>query len=149
MRARTIAVLLAVACVIYLAVIGLQAIVLIRSGDVVALLLGVGLLVLPVVGAWVVVKELQFGAATQRLARILEEEGSLPPDDLPKRPSGRPDVAAADARFQQRQQELDADLGNWRRWFFLAVAYDDAGDRRRGRAAMRKAVALHETPSPR
>jgi len=146
-KARRIAALLAVACAIYLAVLGLQAIILIRSGHFVAVLLGAALLILPVVGAWVVVKELQFGAATQRLARILEEEGSLPADDLPRRPSGRPEVAAADARFHQRQQELDADVDNWRRWFLLAIAYDDAGDRRRGRAAMRKAVALHAASS--
>lgn len=149
MKARTIAVLLAVACAIYLLVIGSQAVVLIRTGNGVAVLLGIGLLVLPVVGAWVVVKELQFGIATQRLARILEEEGSLPPDDLPRRPSGRAEVAAADARFHRRQEELEADAGNWRRWFYLAVAYDDAGDRRRARSAMRRAVALHQTPSTR
>ena len=145
MKARTVAVLLAAACAIYLAVIGFQALVLIGSGHFVAVLLGVGLLILPGVGVWVVVKEMQFGAATQRLARILEGEGALPVDDLPRRPSGRAEVAAADARFRQRQEELDADADNWRRWFFLAVAYDDAGDRRRGRAAMRRAIGLHDT----
>lgn len=144
MKARTVAALLALACTVYLVVIGFQAVVLIRSGELVAVLLGLGLLVLPIVGAWVVVKELQFGAATQRLARALQAEGALPADDLPRRPSGRPDVAAADARFRQREQELGADSGNWRRWFFLAVAYDDSGDRRRGRAAMRRAIALHQ-----
>ena len=40
--------------------------------------------------------------------------------------------------------ELDQDPNNWRRWYRVARAYDYAGDRRRARDAMRKAVELQE-----
>jgi Flp pilus assembly protein TadD len=32
---------------------------------------------------------------------------------------------------------------DWSAWFRLGLAYDDAGDRRRARAAMRTAIRLH------
>jgi Flp pilus assembly protein TadD len=55
-------------------------------------------------------------------------------------PSGRVDRAAADARFAERRAEVEAAPDDWRRWYRLALAYDDAGDRRRARAAMRTAI---------
>ena len=60
----------------------------------------------------------------------------------PRRPSGRVEREAADAWFDEKQAELEADPQNWRRWFALAQAYDLAGDRNRGRKAMRRAIEL-------
>ncbi len=51
---------------------------------------------------------------------------------------------AADVRFVQRQREVEADPDDWGAWFRLAVAYDDAGDRRRARSAMRTAIDQYE-----
>jgi Flp pilus assembly protein TadD len=58
-------------------------------------------------------------------------------------PSGRPERAAADALFETRREEVEAAPEDWQAWFRLALAYDDARDRRRARAAMRRAIALH------
>jgi Flp pilus assembly protein TadD len=57
-------------------------------------------------------------------------------------PSGRVNRNAADVWFEARREELDADPENWRNWYRLAYAYDIAGDRRRARQTMRKAVDL-------
>jgi Flp pilus assembly protein TadD len=46
--------------------------------------------------------------------------------------------------FETVREELDQDPDNWRRWYRVARAYDYAGDRRRARDAMRKAVELQE-----
>jgi Flp pilus assembly protein TadD len=62
--------------------------------------------------------------------------------DLPRRPSGRVDRDAADAWFEGRRAEVEENSGDWRAWYRLAYAYDVAGDRRRARATMRKAVDL-------
>jgi Flp pilus assembly protein TadD len=35
---------------------------------------------------------------------------------------------------------------DWRTWFRLGIAYDDAGDRRRAREAMRRAISLSRPP---
>ena len=143
MTARRTALLLVGVLVVYLVLVGWRGVLLVRTGDPVAVALGLAVVVLPVVAAVVVVRELRFGGATQRMARELEADGGLPVDDLPRRPSGRVVREAADATFAGRRAEVEAAPEDWRAWYRLAVAYDDAGDRRRAREAMRYAVRLH------
>lgn len=142
MKARVAAWVLAALCGFYLLFIAQRSWVLIWSARPVAVVLGVALLVLPVIGVWVVVRELQFGSRTAELGKALAAAGGLPEDDLPRRPSGRVERSAADARFAERQREVEASPDDWGAWFRLAVAYDDAGDRRRARSAMRAAIEL-------
>lgn len=127
----------------YLALLSRTAIVLMLSGKPVAVLLGVAVLIFPVVGGWAMVATLRAGFAHQRLARLAADGGAeLDVSDLPRRPSGRPERAAADALFERVRAEVEADPEDWRRWYRLARAYDYAGDRRRAREIMRKAVAM-------
>lgn len=147
MNAKVVTALLVGACVVYLVLIGQRALVLMASGEPVALVMGAALLVLPVVGGWVVWREVEFGRTTARLADLLAQRGELPADDLPRRPSGRPERAAADARFAERRDEVARAPDDWGAWFRLGVAYEDAGDRRRARSAMRHAIALHSSRS--
>jgi hypothetical protein len=142
LRARTAVVVLVVVLAFYVVLVGSRGVLLVRDGRPELVLLGLGVLMLPLVGVWLVVKELQFGRATERLAAQLGE-GGLPCGDLPRRPSGRVERAAADAVFTQRKAEVEAAPEDWRGWFRLAVAYDDAGDRSRGRRAMRRAIDVH------
>lgn len=138
-----IAALLTAGVVVYLFLLAGRAIALISSGDAVAVALGVGVLVLPVLGAWIVASTWLAGLRVDRLTRRLAAEDGLPDvSDLPRRPSGRVDRAAADAWFAERKAELDAAPEDWRAWYRVAHAYDIAGDRRRAREAMRKAVEL-------
>ncbi len=138
MRTRGLLALLLVALGAYFAIIGYRGVYLLGEHDVALKVLGAAVLVLPVVGAWVVVAELRFGQATQRLAEHLHDE-DLP--DLPRSPGGRVDRTAADAFFERRKTEVEAAPDDWQGWYRLAVAYDLAGDRRRARAAMRTAIA--------
>ena len=108
--------------------------------------LGIGVLILPIVGAWAMAATLRAGLAHQRLARLAAADGmELDVTDLPRRPSGRIERDAADALFTTTRAELDADPDNWVRWYRLARAYDYAGDRGRAREAMRTAVAMQAT----
>jgi cytochrome c-type biogenesis protein CcmH/NrfG len=127
---------------LYFVVAGQRAVVLLTSGDGVAIGIGVALLVLPLLGAALVAAELAFGFRSQRLARILESEEALPIDDLPRRPSGRPLREAADAEFGRYKAAVEANPQSWRDWFRLGLAYDASGDRRRARAAIRQAIRL-------
>jgi cytochrome c-type biogenesis protein CcmH/NrfG len=138
--ARRVVVVLLVALAAYFALIGYRAVILLGESRVTLKVLGAAVLVLPLVGVWVVVAELRFGAATQRLAAQLDE----PAPELPRTPSGRIDRASADAYFAECRTEVEAEPDDWRGWFRLAEAYDFAGDRRRARSAMRKAIALAE-----
>ncbi len=143
MRARTSALIAFAVLVVYVVAIGWRGVLLLRAGGVVGVLLGLALLALPAVGLWAVLRELRFGRATETLARELDARGLLPVDDLPRSPGGRIDRAAADAWFERFRREVDERPSSWEAWFRMALGYDAAGDRRRARAAMRRAIELH------
>jgi hypothetical protein len=140
---RAVALLLA-ALGVYFALIGYRGVYLLSQSSLELKVLGGAVLALPLVGLWVVVAELRFGKATQRLGRQLDAEGEPPDPELPRTAAGRVERAAADALFAQRKVAVEADPHQWREWFRLAVAYDLAGDRKRARAAMRTAIEFAE-----
>ncbi len=148
MNPRTSAFVVAFVLLVYLVLMGGRAVTMITSGQPVFIALGVAVFVLPVLGAVLVIDQLRFGVSTERLARRLYDEDALPDvSHLPRRPSGRVEREAADAYFDEKQAELEAAPQDWRRWFALAQAYDLAGDRNRGRKAMRRAIELEHTES--
>ena len=143
LRVQLLIAFFCLALIFYFAMLTRTAVALIRSGTPAAVALGIGVLILPVVGAWVMVATLRAGLAHQRLARLAAEDGmELDVTDLPRMPSGRIQREAADGMFATVRAELDADPDNWRRWYRLARAYDFAGDRSRARETMRRAVEL-------
>lgn len=144
-KAKIGAIVVSVLLAFYFVIMGQRAWILIREPDLVPKLMGVALFVLPVVGTWALIMELLFGARMEKLARILEAEGGLPVDDLPRTPGGRIVQEAADEAFAQYQSEAEAAPEDWRSWFRLSCAYDASGDRRRARSTMRKAITMERT----
>jgi cytochrome c-type biogenesis protein CcmH/NrfG len=146
-RSVRIQLMIAVMCaalLVYLALLGRTAVLMITSGHAVAVALGAALLILPGIGLWAMVATLRAGFAHQKLARLAASDGmELDVSALPRRPSGRIERDAADALFDTVRTELDSDPDDWRRWYRLARAYDYAGDRSRAREAMKRAVELH------
>ena len=128
--------------VFYLVVSFQRSVLLLMDSNLAAKAIGAAYLVLPVIGAWALVRELMFGARTEQMAKVLEAEGGLPVDELPRTPAGRIVRAAADAEFEKYREEAEAAPGDWRSWFRLSCAYDAAGDRKRARSSMRDAVRL-------
>jgi cytochrome c-type biogenesis protein CcmH/NrfG len=147
-KGRAAAILMAVVLAVYLVLVGQRAVMFVLTGEPIAIAIGVTLVALPLVGAWALARELWFGLRTQKLVEQLDREGELPVDDLPKRPSGRPEREAADAEFGVYRDAVERDESDWRAWFRLGIAYDASGDRRRARAALRTAIRL-ETVSRR
>lgn len=142
MRTRVLVVVLVGAAVVYAAAVGWRGVLLVTDGDPVAVGFGLALLVFPVVGLLTVAAELRFGVRSARLARRLDAEGALPEDLLARTPSGRVVRESADADFDRWQADVEADPADWRRWYRLALAYDASRDRRRARAAVRRAISL-------
>ncbi|WP_280248088.1 hypothetical protein [Nocardia abscessus] len=127
----------------YFLLLGRIAFSLIVSGDVAAIVIGVGVLILPLLGVWIVAATVRAALAHQHLARRIHAEGlELDTSALPRLPSGRIARAAADELFATVKTEWEADPDNWRVSYRLARAYDYAGDRTRARETMRRAVAL-------
>ena len=145
MRARVAALVMAALLVLYLVFVVNYALLLITSEEPLAKALGFALIVLPFLGAGVLVADLVFVARGERLVRLLGAEGGLPIDDLPRLPSGRPDPVAADLEFPQYQAAVEGQPDSWRAWLRLGLAYDASGDRRRARWATRRAIALERS----
>jgi hypothetical protein len=133
--------------VFYLVVSFQRSLLLLADSNLTAKAIGAAYLVLPVVGAWALIRELMFGARTEQMAKVLEAEGGLPVDELPRTPGGRIVRAAADAEFEKYRVEAESAPEDWRSWFRLSCAYDAAGDRKRARASMRDAVKLFTAAS--
>lgn len=142
MRVRVAVALMTVLLLLYVVLAGQRALILVTSGEPVAIAMGVALIVLPLLALWAIGRELWFGVRAQQLGERLDAEGGLPDEDLPVRPSGRIEREDGDALFPRYRADVEAHPDDWRARYRLALAYDAAGDRRRARAAVRTAVRL-------
>jgi hypothetical protein len=132
---------MAVLLAVYLVLVGWRAVQFIATGEPIAVGIGIALIVLPVLGAWALWRELDFGWRSQQLVRRLDAEGG---GDLglPALPSGRVDREAADAAFDGFRRDVETRPESWQAWLRLGLAYDAVGDRRRARQAVRTAITL-------
>ncbi|OIV36402.1 hypothetical protein BIV57_16490 [Mangrovactinospora gilvigrisea] len=142
MKQRITFAVLSLALVFYFVLAGDRGVVLIRDGRPVVVAFGVAVLILPVIGAWFLWRVVDFGFRSEALARELEAEGGLPVDELRRTPAGRIDRGSADEVFAKRKAEAEAAPEDWRNWFRLAIAYNDARDTPRARKAMQHAIRL-------
>lgn len=142
MKGRFIAGVMSVGVILYGVILVSWGIAVIRSGGPVQVLLGLGILAIPVLGVLAVVRELRFGVESARLARTLVEQDGVPLDTVARDENGRIDAAAAEIEWQRRKALVDQAPEDWRAWFLLGIAYDNARDRKQARAAIRKAITL-------
>ncbi|MDZ8171301.1 hypothetical protein [Microbacterium xanthum] len=133
---------MAVLLAVYIALVGWRAVLLLGTGDPVGIAMGVALIVLPLIAAWGLGRELWFGWRAQQLGRLLEADDDLPVESVGVRPSGRVLREDADAVFPRYRADVEAAPEDWRGWYRLALAYDASGDRRRAREAVRRAIRL-------
>ena len=128
--------------VIYVALLGQKAVLLILDDNWVAKAMGLALLVLPIVAAWAILTEVKFGIDAERLAK----SNSLPELQLELRPSGRATKESAQVEFDRIKALVSQDLDNWELWFRLGECYDASGDRKLARKSIRKAIKLANNP---
>lgn len=127
---------------LYLSATAGRAVALVRTGEPVAVALGIALGVLPLLVGWFILREWRLAATVQRMADELHARGDLPVDDLPRSPGGRIDQEAALKAFEVARDAVEVQPDVWGRWYHLAFAYDAARDRRRARESLRRAAAL-------
>jgi cytochrome c-type biogenesis protein CcmH/NrfG len=142
MTARIGVIIMAALLALYIALVGQRAWLLLMSGEPIAIVMGVALVVLPLIAVWALGRELWFGFRAERIARRLEAEGGLPNDAVAVRPSGRVVREDGDAAFPAYRDDVESNPDDWRAWYRLGLAYDAAGDRRRARSAVRQAIRL-------
>jgi hypothetical protein len=145
MTSRTGFFTLAVVLLLVFAVVAVEGVQLILTGEPAGIGIGVSAFVIPGIGIWFLWRTIHFGRRSEALARELEDQGGLPVDELVRTAGGRIDRASADAVFVRRRAEAEAAPGDWQVWFRLAVAYADAGDTPRARRTMQQAIRLHDS----
>ena len=128
--------------ILYVVLLGDKGFILIGSGRLAVVVMGSVLLVLPAVGLAGIFYEIRFGFRLERLGKTLVARGEFPDFNLDLQPSGRATRVSADAEFERFSAAVEANQDSWSAWFALGMAYDAAGDRRRARAAMRRAIKL-------
>ena len=143
MRSRIIVGILTVVSLVYLVLIGVRGIELIFAGGLRNIVFGLGVLLIPILAGGLILRELRFGYDTVQLGRTLAAEDGIPLDTVERDEFGRIDQAVADAEWQRRKMIVEQAPDDWRAWFLLAIAYDNARDRKQARVAARKAIALY------
>lgn len=130
---------------LYIVVVGQRAVLMLMTGEPIAIALGIALIVMPLIGAWALVKEMQFGFAADRLGRELDAEGGMPVAETELTPSGRIARSDADPLIQRYAAEAEELPSDWRARFRLGVVQDAAGRRKDARASIREAIRLSRT----
>ncbi|WP_372403501.1 hypothetical protein [Sanguibacter suaedae] len=128
---------------LYVWQIGTRSFALVGTGEPVAVLIGLAVLLVPALAVGLIAREWQLGLTVQRMADDLAGRGELPVDDLPRSPGGRIDREAADSAFVSARTAVEDAPDSWAARYHLAFAYDAARDRRRARAALRDAARLY------
>jgi hypothetical protein len=134
--------LMGAALVVYLAVAVWLAVMFIAVGTPVSIGMGVALIVLAPLGAWALIREMQFGFGADRLGRVLDSEGGMPPVETELTPSGRIARVDADPLIERYTAAADAAPEDWRARYRLGVVQDAAGRRKDARASIREAIRL-------
>lgn len=147
MKGRFIAGVMTIGVILYAVILVSWGLAVLRSGGLLQVLFGLGILAIPLLGVLAVVREIRFGVESGRLARTLIEQDGVPLDTVARDEHGRIDAAAADIEWQRRKALVDQAPDDWRAWFLLGIAYDNARDRKQARAAIRKAITLHKAQS--
>jgi len=134
--------ILALCLILYFVLTGQRAWLFLTSGEPVGIAMGAGLFVLPLIGAWALVREVQFGFQADRLGAQLDSEGGMPVAETELTPSGRLTRADAAPLVQRYAAAADAAADDWRARYRLGVVQDAAGRRKDARASIRAAIRL-------
>lgn len=134
--------IMAVCLALYIFVVGQRAVLMLTTGEPIAIAIAVALLVMPLIGAWALIREMQFGFAADRLGKTLDAEGGMPPAETALSPSGRLAREDAGPLVARYTAEAEAAPTEWRALFRLGVVQDAAGRRKDARASIREAIRL-------
>ena len=129
----------------YVLLLGGRALALLGEANPIAVAMGAGMLLFPIVALWAIWKEIQFGFAAEALTKRALAE-NLAELELELRPSGRATKESAAKAFDRLKQEFDEN--KWTDWYLLSEAYEASGDRKRARFSMRKALLLANQTEP-
>jgi hypothetical protein len=133
--AKRIAFILAAVLAVYLGFAFSRGIDLLKTDNSSVKLLGLCVLVLPLLGGWLVIREVRFGFKSSNMGQQITE-GLLPSQEIkPRSPEADTYLESAVARTKDAQDD-------WQNWFCVAIGYDLVGERKLARESMQYALEL-------
>lgn len=118
-----------------------RGVVLIQDGQPIAIAMGLAILIFPLLAVATIFFEIRFGIMLSKLEKLLQASDISTPE-YRLLPSGRAEKESAQEVFAQLKQSIEEDETNYLNWYLLADCYDKLGDRKRARAAARKAISI-------
>jgi len=135
--AKRIAFILTAVLLVYLGFAFSRGLDLLKTDTDAVKLLGLCVLVLPVLGGWLIVREIRFGFKSTNMGQQIHED-LLPSREIkPRSPRADEYLESAVARTKDAQDV-------WQNWFCVALGYDLVGERKLARESMQYAVELFE-----
>lgn len=135
--AKRIAFILTAVLAVYLGFAFSRGIDLLNTEESPVKLLGLCVLVLPLLGAWLVFREVRFGFKSSRMGELVAQE-LLPTREI------KPRSIEADAFLAGAVERAKDAQDDWENWFCVALGYDLVGERKLARESMQYAVELFE-----
>jgi len=134
--AKRIAFILTAILFVYLGFAFSRGIDLLKTDNGAVKLLGFCVLILPLLGGWLVIREVRFGFKSSQMGNQVSDV-LLPPREIkPRSPEADEYLDAAVARTKDAQ-------GVWQNWFCVALGYDLVGERKLARESMQYSVELY------
>ena len=135
--AKRIAFILTAVLLVYLGFAFSRGLDLLNTDNSAVKLLGFCVLVLPLLGGWLIVREIRFGFKSSSMGQQVAED-LLPSREIKLRsPQADEYLESAVARTKDAQNI-------WQNWFCVALGYDLVGERKLARESMQYAVELFE-----
>ncbi|MBU6348026.1 MAG: hypothetical protein KGQ38_05385 [Actinomycetales bacterium] len=135
--AKRITFVLVAVLVIYLAFAFNRGLDLFKAGGWQLIILGTCVMALPILGAWLVIREVRFGYRTSELGKKID--ANLLPLQTVRTRSEEATQYLAQAIERTKSDETD-----WRNWYCVGIGYDLVGQRKLARESLYYAVELAE-----
>ena len=133
--AKRISFVLVAVLAIYLGFAFSRGLDLFKTGGWQLVVLGICVMALPILGGWLVFREVRFGYRSAELGKLIN------PELLPLT-SVKPRSEEATAYLEQAIERTKANDQDWANWFCVGVGYDLVGQRKLARESMYHAVGL-------
>ncbi|NBU32665.1 MAG: hypothetical protein EBS36_05810 [Actinobacteria bacterium] len=135
--AKRVSFILAVVLTVYLGFAFWRGVDLVRAGNTPVIILGICVMVLPILGGWLVIREVQFGYKSTEMGKQIAVN-RLPSMEIKPRTVEAQNYLDAAIEAAKRNQN------DWQNWFCVAVGYDLVGNRKLARESMQYAVELFD-----
>lgn len=132
--AKRIALILTAILSVYLVFAAWRGFDLLLVDDPVVQTLGLAVLLMPIIGGVIVLREIRFGKLSYAMGQVIDEI-YLPRTDL--------ETEQKREFLDQAIEKTKANLESWQSWYSVALAYDLLSERKLAREAMQHSVELY------